>query len=46
MIENPSKFEVIGRCGGDEKTERPHRTDKSRTLKKQKQQQLQCVDII
>ena len=33
--ENPSKSEVIGRCGGDEKTEWPHRTDKSRTLKKQ-----------
>jgi len=23
---------VIGRCGGDEKTEWPRRTDKSRTL--------------
>ena len=30
---NPTKSEVIGRCGGDEKTERPHRTDTSRTLK-------------
>ena len=30
--ENPSKSEVIGRCGGDEKTEWLHRTDKSRTL--------------
>ena len=29
---NPSKSEVIGRCGGDEK--RPPRTDKSRTLNK------------
>jgi len=28
---NPS--EVIDRCGGDEKTEWPRRTDKSRTLK-------------
>ena len=28
---NPSKSEVIGRCGGGEKTDR---TDKSRTLKK------------
>jgi len=28
----PSKLEVIGRCGGDEKTEWPRRTDKSRTL--------------
>ena len=36
-IENPSKSEVIGRCGGDEKTEWPCRTDKSQTLKKQKQ---------
>ena len=26
---NPSKSEVIGRCGGDEKNERPCRTDKS-----------------
>ena len=32
-IENPSKTEVIGRCGGDEKTEGSRRTDKSRTLK-------------
>ena len=29
---NPSKSEVIGRCGGDEQNERPRRTDKSRTL--------------
>ena len=29
---NPSKSEVIGRCGGDEKNEWPRRTDKSRTL--------------
>jgi len=36
-IENPSKSEVIGRCSGDEKTERPCRTNKSRKLKKQKQ---------
>ena len=28
------KSEVICRCGGDEKTERPRRTDNSRTLKK------------
>jgi len=33
---NPSQSEVIGRCDGDEKTEWPHRTDKSRTLKKQR----------
>ena len=32
-IENPSKSEVIDRCGGDEKTEWPRRTDKSPTLK-------------
>ena len=30
---NPSKSEVIGRCGGDKKNEWPRRTDKSRTLK-------------
>jgi len=30
---NPSKSEAIGRCGGDEKTEWPRRTDKCRTLK-------------
>ena len=35
-IENPSKSEVIGHCGGDEKIEWPRRTDKSQTLKKQK----------
>ena len=33
---NPSKSEVIGRCGGHEKNEWPLRTDKSRTLKKKK----------
>jgi len=33
---NPSKSEVTDRCGGDEKTERPRRTDKNRTLKKRK----------
>ena len=37
---NPSKSEVIGRCGGDEKNKRPRRTDKSRTLKKQKNKKL------
>ena len=31
---NPSKSEVIGRCGGDEKNKGPRRTDNSRTLKK------------
>ena len=33
---NPSKSEVIGRGGGDEKTEWPRRTDKSPTLKIEK----------
>ena len=33
---NPSKSEVIGRCGGDEKNEWQCRIDKSRTQKKQK----------
>ena len=28
------ELEVIGRCGGDEKFEWPHRTDKSRMIKK------------
>ena len=31
-IENPSKSEVIVRCGRDEQTERPRRNDKSRTV--------------
>ena len=35
-IENHSKSEVIGLCGGDEKNEWPRGTDKSRTLKKKK----------
>ena len=34
---NPSKSEVIGRCGGDEKTEWPRRTDKKKSnVKKNK----------
>ena len=33
-IENPSKSEVIGRCGEDEKTEWPRRTDKKSNAKK------------
>ena len=38
---NPSKSEVIGRCGGgDEKPEWPRRTDKSRTLKFTPKKQL------
>ena len=31
---NPSKSEVVAVVAGDEKTEWPRRTDKSRTLKK------------
>ena len=37
---NPSKSEVIGRCGGDDKTEWPHRTDKGRTLKSENNCQI------
>ena len=33
-IENPSNLEVIGCCGGDEKTEWPRRTDKKSNAKK------------
>ena len=40
ILTNPSKSEVIGRCGGDEKTEWPSSTDKSRTLKKKKSLQI------
>ena len=36
---NPSKSEVIGRCGGDKKAEWPRGTDNSRTLKKHLKQQ-------
>ena len=32
-IENPSKSEVIGRCGGDEKTEWPRKNDQKSTTK-------------
>ena len=37
-IENPSKSEVIGRCGGDEKTEWPRRTDKIESNPKKRKQ--------
>jgi len=37
---NPSKSEIIGRCGGDEQNEWSRRTDKSRNLKKQKQKNI------
>ena len=40
---NPSKSEVIGRCGGVEKTEWPRRTDKSRMLKKRKKRTCSCL---
>ena len=33
---NPSNSEVIGRCGGDEKTEWPRRNDKKSNVKKNK----------
>ena len=33
---NPSKSEVIGRCGGDEKTNDRAEPTKSRTLNKEK----------
>ena len=38
---NPSKSEDIGRCGGDEKTEWPRRTDKSRQKNTKKQNCIQ-----
>ena len=34
VYRNPSKSEVIGRCGVDEKTEWSRKSDKSRTLTK------------
>ena len=37
---NPSKSEVIGRCGGDEKNER-----QSRTLKEKLKKTLQYMNI-
>ena len=42
---NPSKSEVIGRCGGDEKPAWSRRTDNSRTLIRQQQQQKTVVSI-
>mgnify|MGYP000349664828 CR=1 FL=1 len=45
--ENPSKSEVIGPCGGDKKkTERPRRTDKTRTLKKLNGETLNSLETI
>ena len=43
---NPSKSEVIGRCGEDDKTEWPRRTDKNRTKKKEeKERQSSNMDV-
>ena len=42
-IENPSKSEVIGRCGGDEKNEWPRRTDKKSNAKKNKKKIKKCI---
>jgi len=39
-IWDKKSFEVIGRCGGNEKTEWPRRTDKSRTLKNKNKKTL------
>jgi len=39
---NPSKSEVIGCCGGDEKTEWPSRTDKKSNAKKI-HKQIRCM---
>ena len=41
---NPSKSKVIGRCDGDEKNERPRRTDKKSNAKKKfkNQKNLAC----
>ena len=44
---NPSKSEVIDRCGADEKkNEWPRRTDKSRTLKKQTKKQKKLIHTV
>jgi len=48
---NPSKSEVIGRCGGDGKTEWPRRTDKSRTKEEEELSnslisQIECVAVL
>ena len=42
-IENPSKSEVIGRCGGDEKTNDHAERTKSRKLKQKKWKVVQHV---
>ena len=38
LYRNPSKSEVIGRCGGDGKNEWPRRTDKTSNAKKKKKE--------
>ena len=47
MIENPSKLEVIGRCGGDEKTNDHAEPTKSLTVKKKSvfKDKLKCLPI-
>ena len=42
---NPSKSEVIGRCGGDENIEWPRGTDKSRTLKNHKKHIIAILQL-
>ena len=43
-IENPSKSEVIGRCGGDEKSNDHAEPTKSRTIKKKKKAFLRHIN--
>ena len=45
---NPSKSEVIGCCGGDEKPEWPRRTEMSNARKKKKKKSVidSCLDIL
>ena len=42
---NPSKSEVIGRCGGDENIEWPRGTDKSQTLKNHKKHIIAILQL-
>ena len=44
-MENPSKSEVIGRSGGDEKNEWPRRTDKIRTPKQKSKKRLELCSL-
>ena len=43
---NPSKSEVIGHCGGDDKNEWPRRTNKIRKLKTHTQKQTITLGLI